>query len=410
MLPVSQQFLNAIRGSHGIVSSVQVLTPPGVTGTSLVGRSLKVVEGSVTLDSTADIRGTIDITVEEPWPTTSNTSSLVPYGTEVAVSRGIQYANGNTESAPLGIYRLTDVEQNDAPRGTLRLTGSDRMTVVKDAKLLKLANFSAGNTVGAAVSALLNGGTIDGVAITGCFPTSAPAIIQWDDSGSSGGSSTPLLSTAIAEEDRYGFLDSIIKPLGKIWYFNYQGILLIKTPPIGSYTNTAGMIIALSSNTPPVWSVNAGPSGVLVSANRSLTRANVYNAVVLTGESNTAFGSPTSTVVDGDPNSVTYFFGPFGQVPLITTQQGIYSTTIDAAAASLLLQNKGLPYNLQFEQVTNPALEPYDFVQVVYPIDLTTVTHQKIENHFLQQVVIGLGSETGMACATRLTSNSGSLQ
>lgn len=408
MLPVSPQFLAALRGSHGIVSQCLLLTPPGVTGTTLVGRSLKIVSGSVTLDGSADIRATCDITVEEPWPTSTTTNDIVPYGTEVAISRGIRFANGNTQSAPLGIFRLTDVEQNDAPRGTLQLTGSDRMLAVKEAQLFEPASAPSGTTVGSIVSILLNGGTLGGQAITAVLPT--PITIQWDDSGSTGGSSTAITSTQIAEQDRFQFLQQIILPLGKIFYFDYRGILIIKTPPIGNYTNVNGMLVSVpNSNTPPVWRADAGSKGVLVSASRGLTRSGVYNAVVLTGESLTAFAAPTSTIVDGDPNSITYFFGPFGQVPLITTLPGVYSTTIDASAASLLLQNKGLPYNVQFTQVCNPALEPYDLIQLVYPIDLTQTTHQKIENHFIQQVVIGLGSDTALSCATRLTSNSGSL-
>lgn len=395
MLPVSAEFLAAVRGSHGVVSQALLLTPPGVTGTNLIGRKLDIVDGSITLDGTANIRGTFDITVKAPWPTGNSTQDLVPYGTEIAISRGIQFGNGSSQSAPLGIFRLTSVEQADAPKGVLHLSGSDRMTVIIDAKLLVPVYVPSAATAGAVMSTLVQGGTIGGVAVGGPLPG---AVIQWLNADGTTDAVTPATVVGrnlTAEQDRFQFLNDMVTGLGRVWYFDYRGILVIKPVPTPSV---------------PTWTADAGPNGVLTGVSRNLTRQNVYNAVVVVGEAIDSLSPPSFTLPDNDPTSVTYFFGPFGQVPLFYSNPVITNNSQALVTAQgLLQQNKGLPYDVNFTQVPNPALEPFDRIQLVYPIDLTATPHQKIETHYLQQVVIGLGSQTGMTAATRLTSNSGVL-
>lgn len=383
MLPVSDAFLAAIRGSHSIVSGASVLTPPGQTGTALIGTSLAVVSGQVTLDATADVRGTLDMTVAEPWPTGNTTNDLVPYGTEIAINRGIVFGNGVVQRVPLGIYRLTTVEQTDAPKGSLRLTGSDRMSVVIAARLEIPRSFSAATTFGTVMTTL----------VQAVLPAQT---IQWLNTDGSTDAITPATAIGrvqIAETDRFGFLNDMIKSLGMVWYFDYRGILVIKPIPAAGIS---------------VWTADAGVNGVLVHANRSLTRDGVHNSVIATGEALDNTAPFTATAHDTDPTSVTYYSGPFGPVPFfysspfITTAAGAAS-----AAAGQLLLNRGLPYNVDFTQVPNPALEPLDGITIVYPIDLSTQPHVVTELHVLQQVVIGLGVTDGMACTTKLTTNTG---
>lgn len=392
MLPVSSQFLSVIRNSHQFLTTAILLTPSGATGTALIGRALKVSNGAVTLDSTADIRGAIDMTVIETWPTGNSTADLVPYGTEIAVSRGVVLANGATESAPLGIYRISDIEQAGAPFGALRITAVDRMGGVKDALLESPVYCPVGTSYATIFNILLNGGTLGSNTANAVY--SFPIVIQWDATDSTG-SGNILTVGLTAESDRFQFLNDLVVGLGKVWYFDYRGILVIKTPP-----NPAV----------PVFSVDSGHNGVLVSAHRTLSRSNVYNAVIMTGEALNSLPPPMYTVRDTDPNSVTYYYGPFGKVPQTFSDPSITNLTQAIAAATTKLNlGKGLPYHVDFTQVPNPALEPLDVVSIVYPDDITAQPHVKTETHVLEQVVIGLSPADAMSCSTRLINNKGVL-
>lgn len=381
MLPVSDAFLSAVRGSHNIVSRVRIVEP-GFIGTSPpLGRDLKIISGSVTLDADADIRATSSFEVMEKWPNTNTTLDVVPYGTEVQITRGIVFGNGSVQRVPFGIFRLTGVEQPDAPYGPLRVTASDRMSGIIEAKLEIPQVFDAATTIGMVLDTLV--GQV--------YPDQIP--VPWEDMSATTGYNKPLGREGIvAEEDRFGYLDNLVKAVGKIWYFDYTGQLQVKNTP---------------TSTDPVFSVSSGADGVLVEADRNLSREDVFNVVRAIGEA--LGGAPVYGIAkDLDPDSVTYYYGPFGKVPKFITSTKIDSPSAATAAAQAELQKrKGLPYNVDFSMVPNPALEPWDPVQVIYPVDLENQPHQAIEYHVLRQIVIGLGSQTDMQCNTRLTTNRG---
>lgn len=384
MFNVSPAFLTAVRGSHEVVSTVQLIQP-GQTGVSFEGRFLAIEDGSVTLDATADVRGSLDLTIVEPWPSGTTTFHLAPYGTELAVTRGVVFGNGSVQRVPLGIYRIMTVEQEDAPKGTLRITAQDRMSGIIEAKLEAAVSFTPSATFGTIVTTL----------VTAVYPT---AVIQWLKADGTTDSTTPATAInrdgVVAEQDRFRFLDDVITSVGRIWYFDYAGRLVIKPLP---------------TNTVPVFEVDSGVDGVLVSAHRVLTRDNIYNSVVASGESPDLLAPPSFTARDTDPTSPTFYGGPFGKVPYFYTNSTIDSPTLGlhsakAAAEGLLAQFKGLPYDVDFTMVPNPALEPYDAIRITYPVDLTQQPHVKMESHNLSQVVIGLGFDSAMACGTKLIS------
>jgi hypothetical protein len=386
VLPVGAQFLAAVRGSHQIVSRVRVLNPVGQTGTNLTGTTLDLIDGQVVLDASADIRGSLDVSVAELWPATNTIADLVPYGTEVAVDRGVQVGNGVIVRAPLGIYVLTDVEQDDAPKGALRLTGKDRMQRIQESDLEAPVNFVPSTTIASVFNTLITD------PVVGALPT---AVISWADADNAelGPITARSASLTVGETERYAFLDNIVAAMGKIWYFDYRGILVIKSVP---------------STATPVWTANAGPNGVLVSAQRGLTRKDVYNAVVCIGEGLDDLGPVMSVARDTDPNSVTFWGGPFGKLPYrLVSQTFTNAAQCQAAALAKLALLRGLPMQVDFTQIPNPALEPLDPVTLVYPVDLRTQPNRKIENHVLQAVTIGLGSSQGMDCKTKLTTNYG---
>lgn len=372
MLPVSDAFLATIRSSHKAVFSATLCNPPGQTGVTPTGHALAILDGEVVLDGDADIRCTLDLTVAERWPATLDALSLTPYGAEVFVTRGVELGNGSVQRAPLGYYRLDSVDQDQAPAGPLSLVGFDRMKGVIDARLEEPIQFLPSATYGEVVETL----------ITDVYPG---ATIEWDDATDA----EEIGRSVTAEEDRHGFLrEVVIQSTGKVMFWDYRGVLVIKDPPDAAV---------------PVWEVSAGRNGVLVELSRGLSRENVHNAVIASGEALDDTPPPRGAAYDLDPDSPTYWDGPFGKVPRFYSSPLLKTTgQCDAAAASLLAQSTGLPYTVDFTALVNPALEPFDPVRVVYPPDRQSTPHVRRETHVIAALRIPLTAEGAMPADTRL--------
>jgi hypothetical protein len=203
------------------------------------------------------------------------------------------------------------------------------------------------------------------------------ATVEWDDDTES----DTLGRSLIAEEDRHGFIDEMVRALGKTWHWDHRGILVIKDPPDpGS----------------PVWEVNHGAGGVLVEMSRRLTREGVYNAVVASGEAGDTAAPVRAVAVDNNPNSPTYFRGRFGPVPRYFSSPFLKTQAQAAAAATnMLRQQLGLPYRVDLSLVPNVALEPFD------PVLLRYSDRDGAEVHVLERLGIPLVPDQTMAAATR---------
>jgi hypothetical protein len=155
------------------------------------------------------------------------------------------------------------------------------------------------------------------------------------------------------QQDRYGFLNNILLSRGKIMYWDYQGHLAVKTQPLDSPA--------------PVWDVTAGPGGVIVSGERRINRDGVYNMVVVTSDGADTTAAPLAIAYDANPDSPTYWQGPFGQVPQFYSDPSVTTQGQAAAAASVMLaKSVQLPFQVTFTAVPNPAAETYDVVRVSY--------------------------------------------
>jgi hypothetical protein len=369
MRPVSDMFLRTVRGSHVALSRARVCAP-GQTGTDPDGTEVTVLGGDVILDGTAAIRGTLDMLIDGTglWPRNAS-DPITPYGNEVFVERGIVYGNGVTEYVSQGYYRIYTQEQQSAPDGGIRIDGRDRMSGIVDARLLAPIQYTVSNTYGGILASL----------VTDVYPD---ATIEWDDATSS----ESLGRQLVAEEDRFAFLDDLVRSVGKIWYWDHRGVLVITTAPDPDV---------------PVFDVNQGRDGVLVEMSRDLSREGVYNAVVAYGEAGDTQTPARAVAVDNSPVSPTYFYGDFGKVPryysspFITTNAQALS-----AATAILRQALGLPYNVDFKMVPNVALEPHDPVSIVYPLRARALS-SRTETHILERIQIPLDVTDPMAATTR---------
>jgi hypothetical protein len=361
MRPVSDRFLDAVRGSHRMVAEARIVAP-GQTGVVPTGTVIPILDGDVQLDAAADVRSTIDLTTSgDRWPADAD-GLLTPYGNELHVRRGIQLDGGTIEWVSLGYHRIDTVEQPDAPRGPVRIAGSDRMAGLIDGRLETPRQYAATDLVGDVVDEL----------VTEIYPT---AVIEWDDATDA----ETLGRALVIEEDRHAGLADLVTAYGKIWYWDHRGYLVIKDPPDPAR---------------PVYVVNSAARGVLVRLSRQLTRKGVYNAVVASGEGADTAAPVRAVVTDDAETSPTRWGGPFGRVPKFYSSPVITSQDqAEAAARSLLLQESGLPYSVEFGTVANPALEPYDPLRVRYP--------GRSERHLIDRLTVPLTARGDMSAATR---------
>lgn len=350
-----------VRGSH-TARFRAVLTEGFQTGSDPVGLAMRVVDGGVEYDATAEIRSTGGVTVAQDWPNARDLR-FAPYGSEVFLARGVETGAAGVLWAPMGYYRISKTSQGDSARGPLGLDLDDRMATIIDSRFIEPRQWLTGTTVGDIINEV----------VLEVYPD---AVIVWDDDSDE----SQLGRSLIAEESRLEVIKTLAEGLGKIYYWDEVGRLVFRTIP---------------SETDVIWTVNAGPNGVMVNADRSLSRDGVYNAVVVTGEGADQLNPVRAVAYNGQESSPTFFGGPFGRVPRFYSSSFITTESqAENAAVNLLRQSLGAPYDVGLSAVPNPAVRPYDVLRVVYNDGTREV-------HIVDRVSIPMDVDSPISIATR---------
>lgn len=332
MYRVSTRFLQAVRGSARVISEVVLFRTDGSV------ERLDHIGGSVTVDRGRAIRRSCSVEIADPAliPRTA-ADKLATYGARLRVSTGFDYGDGTSELVPLGLFRLDSVS-GDPDTGPATLTGTSLEAVVADDKFTEATRVS-GTAVGD-VTALIQASLPDAAVVTA--PEVVDAVIgsrTWNTQG-----------------DRWAAVLECAAAVGAEVYCDPDGVFTIAVLP-DLLTTT------------PVWSIDAGPAGVYVSADRGMNSDGVYNGIVASGENTETDTAPVSVlVVDDDPDSPTYWHGPFGHRPTFYSSSTLTSANLATAAANLLLRAAVAPNaTADISSIPNPALEPGDVLRVAYP-------------------------------------------
>lgn len=359
----SGALVRTLTGSHRALFEARVLTT-FQTGPEPTGTEIAIISGDVQMNATAEVQRTLELTTDgnRMWPR-FNDSLLAPYGNEIFVRRGVDLGASGPFWVPLGIFRIDTPEQDDSPDGPIRLSCPDRMSGIIDSKLLEPRIFESNTAVSAVFDNL----------VQEIYPDAV--IIFDDDSGSSA-----LGRDLVVERNRYEALRDLADGLGKILFWDGQGILRINSAPDPSEF---------------VWEVNAGFQGVQIQASRRATRVGTFNAVVASGEGGDTVDPVRGVAVDANPLSPTFFGGRFGRVPHFF-ESPLITTPVQAvnAATAILRRNLGMHYNVDFRAVVNPSLIPYDPIRVRYE-------DGNRELHIMEKLTIPLDAETPMSGSTR---------
>lgn len=379
MRPVTQNFLDAIRGSHRISSRARLVSQFQST-VDPEGEELLIISGDVNAEATIfgdkEVKGVIthsslDLTIEGTglFPRIHGTvSQLTPFGNEIYVERGIAFGNGSTEWVGLGYFRIDKEDQDDTPDGPIRLSCSDRFGTIIDSRFPQPRQYQSTELIGDVVDDM----------ILEIYPA---AIIEWDDATNL----QQLGRMVIIEKERIEGFTDLVTSLGKMAFWDHRGVLVIRDVPDASI---------------PVFQVNAGEDGVLVNMRRSLTRDEVYNGVVASGEAADTNVPVLAVVVDSSATP-TRWGGPFGKIPRFYSSPFI-TTELQAESAgkAILQQSTGIPYQVDFSMVPNVALEPLDTVAIDYP-NRARGKSLHSENHILTKLTYPLAEDQAMTAITR---------
>lgn len=361
--------VEAITGSHQVVAEARLLAGYQ-TAENPDGDDLPIVDGEVIFDASADVMATLSLTIPgvdqvtgRPWHPSHVRSKLAPYGAEVWVRRGIDLGD-EVLWVPLGVFRITDLDQDDAPDGPIQIEGQDRMRGIIRARLLTPRVYPADTTAGDMAEDL----------VREVYPA---AVIMWDDATNL----EQIGRQIVVEQDRYAALRELADSYGKLCYWDGLGILRIEDPP------SADEI---------VWEVRAGRKGVLLRASDSVTDESAYNAVVATGEGvSGTLSAARGVALDRGVNSPTRWGGPHGMVPYFFASPLLQTSgQAQRAAVTMLRRMLGADHTVSLGAVVNPLLRPHQTVRV-------TLRDGTRRRHVIRQCTVPLTAGSPMTAATQ---------
>lgn len=358
MYPISAAARAALRGSHAVDSRVTAYTPA-----SGVLAGVPVTSGSVEADAKSQVRRTASLAVADArlWPA-GGFDALSPVGAEVGIEFGIVLPTG-TEWVPVFRGPVQSASLSLPATSALAVTLADRSKWVAEDRLDVPSQTRPATTTVAEIARLIT--------------ESLPGVEVVDLTGN-----TTLAPVLDIDKERWqDGVEKLADSIAAEVYADGLGRFVIRRQP--------------TLDDAPVWVVDAGATGVLIKADRELTREGVYNAVIATGERTDGTPPVYAKVTDDDPASPTRYGGPFGRrpryysSPLLTSQ-----AQAQTAAAAILARARGYVATVELEAVPNPALEPGDVIEVRLP-------DGSRQRHIVDKVPLSLAATDTQSLTTR---------
>lgn len=335
MYPSSAAFKAAVRTNHIVVSKAEVWASDQKLST------LNISDGSVKIDANSAVRRTCDVSL-----TTSRESNnlvpdndfdlLTPFGNELRLYRGVQYADGTEEYVPLGVFVITDVSISDTNEGVeIKLSGEDKSIRVSRAKWTQPYQMTGG-TLEDSLSALLKNRYPD-VEIS--FPATNITVNQ-------------VLLGAENDNDPWKDAVEIAELVGYDLFFDQNGVVQMKQFPVLD----GSVVVALFTE----------DSGTTITQlSRTISTKQTFNGVIYTIEGSDVVLPIRVEAWDEDSSSPTYRYGVFGQVPAFV-QTNLLATEAEAvrAAASLLNTYIGSQEVINWGSLVDPSLDALDVVYI----------------------------------------------
>jgi len=331
VIPAPSGLIDALRYSHRAGCRVEAVYDGDVVG------EVAVSGGSVKMDMDSDGYASADLQLgDDYWLADARGSGLLPFGHRLRIH--YQISSGQyTGEVPLGPDLLVTSAPTDA--GVLSswtVHAGSLVQQVMDARFLVPWQPAAGTTVWTAIDALLDE-AVPGVSIT------------------HNGTDAPCPDGLVWERERWDAVTALAARVGCTVRPWGDGFHVAPEPP-GTIPDTA-----------PVWTIDAGPTGVLLTDTSlpEVAREQRYNAVAAYNGDDPAVWA--AAYID-DAASAIRWDGPFGRKPyfyastLLTTPAQAQS-----AADTILARLSGKSRRVELACAPNPTLLPGDLVDVVWP-------------------------------------------
>lgn len=346
MLSTFDGYQQVVQRSHQALAAIHVYRS-GVPYTFV-----PLADATVTMDRTASYRRSLSgtfVATDRVVPD-GVLDQITPFGPEAVAYRGVRYRTSNAGLPrvvdawyELGHFGISEVEVADDGSRKLSFTAYDRSRRVSRYRFTEPYVIAAGTNYATAIGGIM----------TDRYPDIHMSLMVTAEQ-------TPLI-VIDAGADPWAEVQNMASAIGAECYFDNTGKFILRripdptTDPITWIYTEGQMVLGVPTQVRPT----------LLSVNRRYFDDPGYNGVVMTAESTTLPAPLRSIAWDNDPNSGTYYMGPYGKVPAFVSSPYIASQAgCDAAAKAELQRLMGGTEGISLTAIPNPAQEVGDTIQV----------------------------------------------
>ncbi len=278
------------------------------------------------------VRSKVTLTITD-WLTRSEAvSRLAPAITDLVIK--VWVGPEITGYVWLGRFRITSLRRSRS--STWEVEAEDYGRVLADSRLLHPWGVPAGSDVVGAMSFLIMDGIPDALLVN-------PFAIE-----------VATAANQVFEVDRAKALEDLAASIGCEWYMTENTATpVVRVRPVPKVIGT------------PLWTIDAGPNGVLTDVQETWSTDRLYNAVVASGTEALSGVSAVAYQTSGPYAwSATFRRPRYYSSPAITT-----AAQAESAARSLLARSLTLSEGVAVSAIVNPALEVGDPVLVRVPAE-----------------------------------------
>lgn len=356
MRPSGDALANAVTGSYRLATRADVLFDREV-----IYQGVTITSGDVIYDRTAARLARATVNVADPLRVpVAPDDILTPFGYELQLWRGVADPSGD-DMASLGVFPIQS-SSVDGVSFLSNISTEDRSRLVSDARFEDDYQIAAGTNYATAIEDLIDDGVSD---LEYLFPSTTYT--------------TPTLTFA-AQSDRWEAAQQMAKAIGNELLFDGFGRVVMRPEP--TFDDEAVATVAEGSN--------------LLGMTVALDRSTAYNRVIAAGRNASNDDQYRGVATDDDPESPTYYDGPFGRKPRFFYSEFIASDAqAESAAAAILAANLGVAYSVDFSMLPDPRLECSDVVLMqrsALGVDAF---------HIIDSLSIGLAADAPMHGLTR---------
>ena len=367
MYPASAELKAAIRTDHIAIAKAEVWNQDQ----RLI--ELDISTGSVDVSVDNTIRRSCQVSLvtsreQNNLVPDTDFDYLTPFGNELRLYRGVEFADGTREYVPLGVFIITDVNISDSNDGvSISVRGDDRGLKISRNKWTEPYQMVSGS-LESSITALLQNRFTD---VQTNFPTTNVTIEQ-------------VILGADNSNDPWKDAVEICELAGYDLYFDVNGIATMRQFP----SLDGSPVVALFEE---------NENTTILSLNRDISSKATYNGVIYTIEGSEVPTPIRVQIWDEDPASPTYRYGVFGESPIFVTSS-ILATEAEAVKAASILLNKyiGAQEQINFESLVDATLDVNDVVYI--KSDGAKVDRLVI----IDRMTIPLNPEASMSAITRI--------